>query len=177
MNIVAFVASPRKGSNTDTLVDETLRAAETNGHTHEKIYLYDYEISPCIDCRKCKKDDLVCPIKDGMQEIYPKIDRADVIIYGTPNYWFGPSATMKLLMDRLRPYVANGKLKGKKAAVITPAADGPDACEPLIEMFRMGFDYLGVEFAGPVLVKAYERGEIKSDEKQLQKAYDLGLSL
>ena len=177
MNIVAFVASPRKGSNTDILVDETLRAAETNSHTHEKIYLYDYEISPCIDCRKCKKGDLVCPIKDDMQAIYPKMDAADVIIFGTPNYWFGPSAMMKLLMDRMRPYVANGKLKGKKAALITPAADGPDACGPLVEMFRMGFDYLEIEFAGQVLAEAYERGAIKSDEKQLQKAYDLGLSL
>jgi hypothetical protein len=84
---------------------------------------------------------------------------------------------MKLLMDRMRPYVANGKLKGKRAAVITPAADGPDACGPLIEMFRMGFHYLGIEFVGHILAKAYERGEIKSDAEQLQKAYDLGLSL
>ena len=177
MNILAFVASPRKGSNTDTLVDETLRAVEANGHTHEKIYLYDCEIAPCIDCRKCKKGDLVCPIKDDMQAIYPKMDGADVIIFGTPNYWFGPSAMMKLLIDRMRPYVANGKLKGKKAVVITPAADGPDACGPLIEMFRMGFDYLGIEFKGRVLATAYERAEIKSDEKQLRKAHDLGLSL
>jgi multimeric flavodoxin WrbA len=177
MNILAFVASPRKGSNTDTLVDETLRAAETNGHTHEKIYLYDCEISPCIDCRKCKKGDLVCPLEDDMQAIYPKMDATDVIVYGTPNYWFGPSAKMKLLMDRMRPYVANGRLKGKKAAIITPAAEGADACGPLVEMFRMGFHYLGIELAGQVLAKAYERGELKSDEKQLQKAYDLGLSL
>ena len=52
MKVLAFIASPRKGSNTDTLVDETLKGSEVTGHTYEKLYLYNYEISACIDCRK-----------------------------------------------------------------------------------------------------------------------------
>ena len=139
MNILALIGSPRKGSNTDTLVDQLLDGSKTKGHMSEKLYLYDYEISPCIDCRKCKKDDCACVIKDDMQEIYPKIDIANLIIFGTPIYWYGPSAKMKLLIDRIRPYVANGKLKGKKAIVVAPATEGPNACGPLIEMFRMTF--------------------------------------
>jgi len=78
-------------------------------------------------------------VKDSMQEIYPKMDEADLIIFGMPNYWYGPTAKMKLLIDRMRPYIANGKLKGKKVVVVTPAAEGPDACGPLIEMFGMSF--------------------------------------
>ncbi len=177
MKILALIGSPRKGGNTDTLVEETLKGSQTKGHTWDKIYLYDYEISPCIDCRKCKKDACVCVINDGMQEIYPKMEEADLIIFGTPNYWFGPTAKMKLLFDRMRPYVANGKIKGKKAVVITPAGDGPDVCGPLIEMFRMCFDYLEIEFKGKILVTAYERGEIKENEKELKKAYDFGISI
>jgi multimeric flavodoxin WrbA len=177
MRILALVGSPRKNSNTDTLVEETLNGFKVGGHTHEKIYLYDYEISPCMDCRNCKKDDCVCVIKDGMQDIYPKMDEADVIIFGTPNYWYGPTAKMKLLIDRMRPYIANKKLKGKKAVVITPAAEGASACGPLVEMFRMSFDYIEMEFAGKILAEAYDRGEIKSDPAVLKKAYDLGASL
>ena len=177
MKILALIGSPRKRSNTDTLVEETLKGCQENGHACEKIYLYDYEISPCIDCRKCKKDNYVCVIDDGMQAIYPKMDGADLIIFGTPNYWYGPTAKMKLLIDRMRPYVANGKLRGKKAVVITPAAEGPKACGPLIEMFRLSFDYLEMEFAGKILATAYERGEIKENEKELKKAYDFGISL
>ena len=177
MKILALIGSPRKGSNTDTLVEQTLKGSEVRGHKYEKISLYNYEISPCIDCRKCKKGDYICVLNDGMKEIYPKMDGADVIIFGTPNYWYGPTAKMKLLIDRMRPYVANGKLKGKKAVVITPAAEGPNACGPLIEMFRMSFDYLEMEFAGKILARAYERGEIKRNDQELKNAYNLGISL
>lgn len=177
MKILALIGSPRKGSNTDTLVEQTLKGSEGRGHKYEKIYLYDYDISPCIDCRKCKKGECICILDDGMQKIYPKMDKADVIIFGTPNYWYGPSAKMKLLIDRMRPYVANGKLKGKRAVVITPAAEGPNACGPLIEMFRRSFDYLAMEFAGKILATAYEKGEIKGNEQELKHAYDLGISL
>jgi multimeric flavodoxin WrbA len=68
------------------------------------------------------------------------MEEADLIIFGTSNYWYGPTAKMKLLIDGMRPYVANEKLKGKEAAFITPAAEGPDACGGLTEMFRRSFD-------------------------------------
>ena len=70
-----------------------------------------------------------------------------------------------------------GKLKGKKAFVVIPAAEGAGACGPMIDMFRMSFDYLEMEFAGKVLAKAYERGEIGSEQEALGKAYHLGASL
>lgn len=177
MKILALIGSPRMGSNTDILVDQFLEGAQTNGHTGEKRYLYKYEISPCIDCRKCKSGDLVCVLDDGMKEIYPQMDVADLIIFGTPTYWFGPTAMMKLLIDRMRPYVANKKMQGKRAVVITPAADGPKVCGPLIEMFQMTFDYLGVQFFGKIFGTAYERKEILNNKEELQKAYDLGASM
>ena len=56
MKILALIGSPRKGSNTDILIDEILKGVSSrkNRHRYEKLYLYDYEISPCIDCRHCK---------------------------------------------------------------------------------------------------------------------------
>lgn len=177
MKILAMIGSPRKGGNTEILVDEMLRGAQVGGHIQEKICLYHYEILPCMDCRKCKKGDCICPLDDGMQEIYPKIDAADLIVFGTPNYWFGPTGKMKLLLDRMRPYVASGRLKGKKAILVTPAGDGPPVCGPLVEMFRLSFDYLGMEFIGKILGTAYEKGEIAQDEVALKDAYELGASL
>jgi multimeric flavodoxin WrbA len=177
MKILALIGSPRKKSNTDLLTDEVLKGAGSKGHQSEKIYLYPYGLSPCIDCRKCKQGEFVCVLKDDMQELYEKIDQADLLIFGTPNYWFGPTAKMKSFIDRLRPYIASGKLKGKKAVVVIPAADGPEACGPMVEMFQKSFDYLGVQFAGKMLVTAYEKAEILKNEHELKKAYDLGASL
>jgi multimeric flavodoxin WrbA len=177
MKVLALNGSARKKGNTDILIDRILRGSKEKGHRNEKLYLYDYEIFPCIDCRDCKKGDYVCSLKDGMKKIYPKMEKADLIIFGTPNYWNGPTAKMKLLIDRMRPFVPSKKLRGKKWVIVSPSAEGPKSCRLLVEMLRLSFDYLGMKFAGKVLAKVYEKGEIKKDQKALKKAYELGTSL
>ena len=177
MKILALIGSPRKGGNTDLLVDQILEGSRTKGHTFEKLYLYDYTISLCADCRNCKKGDYECCINDEMQKIYPKLAIADLIVFGTPMYWYGPTAKMKMLIDRMRPFVANRKLNGKKAVVVVPSAEGPEACDPMIEIFRMSFKYLGLEFVGKILAKAFDKGTVEADQIVMNEAYKLGTSL
>ena len=177
MKILALIGSPRKGGNTDTLVGQILKGSRKSGHASEKIYLYEYKISPCIDCRKCKKGDLICPINDGMKKIYLKMEHADLIIFGTPIYWYGPTGPMKLLIDRMRPFSANMKLRGKQWIAVAPAQEGAGACKPLLEMLSLSFDYLGMKYAGKLLAKANERGEVKGNRKVMDRAYRLGTSL
>ena len=177
MKILGLIGSPRRGSNTETLVDEVLNGAKADNNSSHKVYLYDFDISACVDCRKCKRFDFACAIQDGMSQIYPKLVEADLIIFGTPVYWYGPTAKMKLLIDRMRPFIASGELRGKKGIIVTPSAEGDSCCGPQIEMFKMSFAYLGMIFAGSILVKAYERGEIKNNPAALSKAYDLGKTI
>ena len=112
-----------------------------------------------------------------MQQIYPLMEGADVIVFGTPVYWYGPTAKMKMLIDRMRPFVENKKLGGKRAVVVAPSAEGQAACDPLLEMFRRMFLYLKMELAGTVFVKAYEKGEVIKNKRELDRAYVLGASL
>ena len=84
MNILAVIGSPRKQGNTDLVIEQILAGAREKAHECEKIYLYDYEIYSCIDCRNCKKGDYVCTIEDDMKELYPRIDNTDLIVFGTP---------------------------------------------------------------------------------------------
>lgn len=177
MKVLALIGSPRKGGNTDILVDQILNGCHGQGHTTEKLYLYDYDISACVDCRRCKGNGHRCVLTDGMQKIYPKMESAEVLIFGTPIYWYGPTGKMKLLIDRMRPFIADGKLRGKTGIVATASEEGPSACEPLLQMFRMSFDYLGMKLGGQVLATAYEKGEVAQDREQLEKAYQLGASL
>lgn len=179
MEILAVMASPRRGGNTETLVDEILKGAESKGHVAEKLHLYDHEILPCLDCRGCKraKFGYTCVLSDGMVEIYARLERADLIIFGTPIYWYGPTAKMKLFIDRLRPYIASRKLSGKRGMVVTPSEEGPVCCGPLLQMFAMSFEYLGMENAGSLLSQAYERGEIKKRPEELKRAREMGESL
>jgi hypothetical protein len=41
-------------------------------------------------------------------------------------------------------------------------------------MLHLSCDYLGMKFAGKILVKAYEKGEIKHHRNALEKAFELG---
>ncbi len=177
MKIMALNGSARKRGNTDILIDRILKGCKEKGYKTEKLYLYDYEILPCMDCRDCKKSNYGCTLNDGMKKIYPKMEKADLIIFGTPNYWNGPTGKMKLLIDRMRPFVPSRKLEGKKWVVVSPSAEGPKSCKLLVEMLRLSFDYLGMKYAGKVLVKAYEKGEIKKNQKALGKAFEFGISL
>ena len=169
MKILALIGSPRRRGNTDLLVDAALGEAAKHGHEGEKLYLYDYEIKPCVDCRACKQGERVCVLKDGMPSIYNKIDAADALILGTPIYWYGPTAQMKLLIDRLRPYVANHRLEGKKAFLISPSEEGPNACGPLVESLKMSYKYLGLVYAGEALITANEKGEVAKKPEEMEK--------
>jgi multimeric flavodoxin WrbA len=177
MKVLGLVGSPRKESNTDLLVTALLYGAGASGHVIEKIYLYDMEISACIDCQMCKKKSHQCVFKDDMKLLYPKLESADAIVFGTPLYWYGPTGKMKLMLDRLRPYIASKKLKGKKAILVVPSEEGADACDALVKMFELSFEYLEVDLVGKVLAKASEKAEIKKQPKALNETFDLGKAL
>jgi len=163
--------------NTDMLVEALLRGAMASDHVCQKLYLYHYNILPCVDCRRCKQGPYICFIEDQMAELYPLMEVADLIVFGTPVYWYGPTAKMKLFIDRLRPFIASKRLKGKRGLLVAPSEEGPACCRPLVEMFRNSMDYLGMEFMGSLLAKAYEKGEIAENQDELQRAYQLGTKL
>jgi multimeric flavodoxin WrbA len=174
MKVLGLIGSPRRCSNTDLLVSAILDGASQNNHTTEKIYLYDVDIAPCVDCRACKQGHFKCALNDDLQMLYPKLNEADVIVFGTPLYWYGPSAKMKLLLDRLRPFIASKGLSGKKAVLVIPSEEGPDACNFIVGMFTLSFKYLEIHLIGTLLAKASEKAEIKAQPQELRKAFALG---
>jgi multimeric flavodoxin WrbA len=166
-NLLVLNGSPRKKGNTAILAEYLLNHISDSLQT-EQLFLYDYTINPCVDCRACKVENLSCIIGDGMPEIYTKIDNADVIIIGTPIYWFGPSAQTKLLLDRFRPYFVNKKLTAKKAALILPAGSGEGDCDLTIEMFKRSFKALGIEYLDAVSSESYDVGDAYNDKKAIK---------
>nr|MDO8081924.1 flavodoxin family protein [Candidatus Freyarchaeota archaeon] len=176
MKVIALVGSPRKKGNTDLLIDKILEGAKKAGSSTKKIYLYGQTILPCADCRKCFKE-LKCQENDDMQKIYQEIDDSDVVIFGTPIYWYSMTAKMKLLVDRLRPYTVNNKLRGKRAVLVIPSDEGPKACKDLIKLFANIFNNLEMQLVDSLCVKAHERGEVENQPESLEKAYKIGESI
>jgi multimeric flavodoxin WrbA len=112
-----------------------------------------------------------------MEKTYPKLELADAFVCGTPLYWYGPSAKTKLLIDRLRPYISSGLLRGKKAVLVIPSEEGIEACRFAVGMFRLSFKYLGIKLEEIVLPEASERSEIKKKPHVLDEAFAVGKSL
>lgn len=104
MNILAIVGSPRKGGNTDILVDRVIGGAKSQrqGIAVEKIYVNDLKLEPCrgdVSCRKTGK----CVILDDMARILEMIEQADGLILGSPLYRGYLPGQMKVFMDRTNP--------------------------------------------------------------------------
>jgi len=159
------------------LVESVLEGAAQSGFATEKVYLYGVDVGACVDCRACKKGGFVCVLRDGMQMLYGKLEETDVVVFGTPLYWYGPSGKMKLVLDRLRPYVASGKLKGKRGVLLVPSEEGADACSHVVGMFNLSFGYLGMQLTGVLLPKASEKGEVAAQPHVLDEAKLLGRHL
>ena len=105
MKILGVVASPRRGGNTDVLVDRALEGAKTTGAEVEKIYLRDWVIHPCQGAFSCEIAQK-CVLPDDMQKIYPKLHAAEGILIGTPIYMSGVSGPLVNFLDRCRPFIS-----------------------------------------------------------------------
>lgn len=175
--IEILISSPRKRGNTSIMSEMLIDKLDYEKFDSNVSFLYDYEINPCIDCRACKKDATVCTLKDEMQNLYPRIENADILIFATPIYWFGPSAKMKLMLDRFRPYYANKRLKGKQIALLLPAGTGAPDCDLTIEMFKRSAKALKLKYISAVTAQAYDIGEVKKDDRAIDSISQLAVQI
>ena len=102
--IIAVNAGPRKGWNTDTLINEAIKGVESTGAVVKKFNLFQLEkYTGCISCFGCKmelhKGHCVC--HDGLTEVLDAIRKADGLIIGSPNYLGEMTASFRALYERL----------------------------------------------------------------------------
>ena len=102
--IIAVNAGPRKGWNTDTLITEAARGAESAGAAVERFDLFRLErYTGCISCFGCKKEKFKghCVCRDGLTPVLDAIRQADGLIIGSPNYLSELTASFRALYERL----------------------------------------------------------------------------
>lgn len=98
LSIVGIVGSPRKGMNTDIIIDSVLDGCRSKGAVISKIYLNDLDIKPCQACRI--QDGKGCRFHDGMDTIKQAFENNDGIVLGIPIYYGLMSSQVKLMIDR-----------------------------------------------------------------------------
>ena len=97
-------AGPRVKWNTDTLINEAIKGAESQGAAVQKFDLFRLEkYTGCISCFGCKKDKFKghCICRDGLMPVLDAIREADGLIIGSPNYLGDLTASFRALYERL----------------------------------------------------------------------------
>ncbi len=181
--VLVILGSPRRKGNSSTLAAQISRGAKAAGAEVETVFLHALKISPCRGCDTCKKENSRrCAIKDDMQEIYPKLLKADAWVIASPVYWFTMSAQTKIFMDRcyaLTAYAEN-PFVGKRIAIamsygdVDPVKSG---CVNALRTFQDAFRYTGSKIVGMVYGSAIEVGEIADNKALMREAEELGKRL
>ena len=179
MKVVAINGSPRKGGNTEIMLNAVLEPLNQAGVETKIIQVGGQNIHGCRGCWACQKLlNRKCAFNDDIvNDILEDLFSADAIIWGTPSYYSNMTPELKALIDRAGIVAsANGKLFRHKvgAAVIAERRGGGSFIQASIhemmlmsEMIIPGSTYWNFGFGR-------DKGEISADAEAMANMKNLG---
>ena len=176
--LLGIMGSPRKHGNTHAMVESILAGAQAHGAATEIIFLGDLTIQECNGCHVCWTGK-ACTKSDDMQKLYAKVAESDVIVFGTPVYWYGPTALMKGFIDRFVYFnceLNRAGVRNKDAVVAIPfEEEDPGTADLVLEFFRKSLAFLEMNFVGHLLAPGVTRRKEAAETPDLMKqAFELG---
>src|SRR4030043_373283 len=186
MKVLGIMGSPRRQSNTETLLDKALEGAREAGAEVEKVLVSKLKISPCLEIYACRKDGN-CAIKDDMQALYEKLLEADHVIFASPMFFYGVTSQAKAVIDRcqalwVRRHVLGMGKEDKRERrgmfISVGATRGAKLFDGAVLTVKDFFDAIGVKYSGDLLVRGIDnKGQITEHPTALQDAFRLGHQL
>jgi len=175
--ILGIVGSPRKGANTDTLVDTVIAGAVEHGAVSAKVFLPNLDVRPCMACSNCQSDGS-CIHDDDMESIVELMIKSDIWVLGTPIYWWGPSAQFKAFIDRW--YGLDQRIfQGKQVIIAIPMGGGNDHyARHTVGMFKDICNYLGMRCVEAVIASGMSgRTSAQENVRLLETARSAGMNV
>jgi len=189
--VLGVGASPRKGGNSDVLLEHILKGVKSRGTACEQVQLRDYQFSACSGCEKCRKTTECTGLQDGMQLLYPKLARARGLVLVSPTHNYNMTAWMKAFIDRLyclymftddrpRRYTSSMAGQGRKM-VLGAIGEQPTYEEAIgftLDAMRLPFEALGFETLARIPVLGiFDKGRIGAEAEILERAEAAGVQL
>lgn len=192
IKVLAIYGSPRKGGNTDTMLDAALGClldAWPEAKV-ERIRVAELEVSPCTSCGDCH-DTGTCTVEDDMQPLYRKFDEADILIVASPVYFMGPTTQIKTVVDRcqcvwIRNFIlekdrfkADMKDRPRVAGLVSACGqEGERMFQGLDNTMIAWLSTLGFHYDGKLMEEGKDRfNSVKNDPEALERAKELGRGL
>jgi multimeric flavodoxin WrbA len=188
MKVLGLFGSPRRGGNTDLLLEEALKGAQTEGAEVERLHIADFNIMPCRECLECFHEGK-CIILDDMQKIYPKLLEADIIILASPIFFYGVTGWAKAFIDRCqalwsRKYILKDESLGREGKrrkgffISVGGTKGQKVFEGAILTAKYFFDVLNADYVGELVFREVDaKGDILKHPEALQQAFEVGRKL
>ncbi|MDO5415053.1 MAG: flavodoxin family protein [Bacillota bacterium] len=166
MKALLLNGSPRQG-NTYTAL-EALKKGFFNVEGLEvgEIEATNVDVSPCVACDTCGETGK-CVFDDDTNEVIEAVMEADMVVFATPVYWWGITAQLKLIIDKLYSKAAALKETSKKVGIIVIGEAEQD--DPQYGLIAKQFDciceHLGWEIAFCNTYTAGAADDLAADEK------------
>lgn len=159
--IIVLVGSPRKKGNTDILAHAFAEGAGVNNEV-EIVSVADINIKPCIGCNSCfTREGHSCFQNDDMSILYDKMKDTDTLVIASPVYFYGISAQLKAVIDRLHTPMRNQFKIKHMGLILVGAAELPELFDSIIAQYRLILNFFKLEDIGMVLARgAKEKGDV-----------------
>ena len=167
-DVLALFGSPRRGGNTDALLEALLEPAFLRGLAVERVRVPELSVAPCRGCRFCEASG-ECAQRDAMAEAIPKLLSARWVALSSPVFFYGIPGQTKSFIDRCQPlWARKHRLPGGKGpAPISPpgrkgflvaagGSSGKNLFTGLELTARYFFDAIDVRFEGSYAVRGLE---------------------
>jgi multimeric flavodoxin WrbA len=184
LNILGIYGSPRKGGNSEILLDIVLDELKKTKTKIKTIRAASLKVSGCLACGKCDQTG-VCVIEDKMTDIYPLFDWAKMIIVATPVFFYGVPAQLKAIIDRAQAHWSRRQLtKPKKEQknynsgdgylIAVGGTKGKNLFEGIELTAKYFYDALDMNYRGGIFFRRVdEKGAIMNHPTAIQDARKL----
>ena len=172
MNILILNGSPRSKGNTAAMIAAFAQGARDSGHQITVVDAAQKKIAGCLGCEFCHtKGNGQCVQKDDMQEIYPLLETADMLVLASPIYYFGFSGQLECVIHRT--YAVGIPSNLKKAALLLSSGADEVYGGAIYEYQHAFLEYMHLEDMGVFTAHGMEN----RSEKKLEELRQFGLSL
>jgi len=172
MKVLGISGSMRKDGNTADLVNVILERCHVDGIKTEFVSLSGKKILPCLGCEKCKEKKWCVIENDDWSDVIQKVLDCDVLIIGSPTYYYDVCGHVKNFIDRTYSLYHDRKLAGRKGiAVAVHAQKGANRTIQTLEGFLSSHEFSSL---GSVTAKGYQKGDVLSDEQAVERAQKIG---
>lgn len=163
MKILILNGSKRVGGNTDALIGAFIGGVNKKNDV-EVLRISDFKAQPCDGCNGCKKNDSGrCVKHDDMMYFWEKLTKTDVLVVASPVYFYGISARLKAVIDRLHAPARNLLPIKKTALLLVGASNDKNVFDATKLQYQCIVDFFKLENLGEVCIGGVtEIGDIEN---------------